>query len=76
MPMCNLKEYSSNYSGTIGSLGFSSNNGASNFNADIANDNNFKYFEYKAKLLGNTEAQPNPNHTNQALKNTTIAVPL
>ena len=26
------------------------------FNADIANDNNFESFEYKAKLLGNTEA--------------------
>ena len=74
--MCNLKEYSSNYFGPIGSLGFSSNNGASNFNVDIANDNNFKYFEYKTKLLGNTEAQPNPNHTNGTLKNTTIAVPL
>ena len=28
-----------------------------NFNADIVNDNNFKSFEYKAKLLGNTTAQ-------------------
>ena len=24
--------------------------------ADIVNDNNFKSFEYKAKLLGNTDA--------------------
>ena len=31
---------------------------------------------YKAKLLGNTVAQPNPNHVNGILKNTTTAVSL
>ena len=29
------------------------------FNADILDDNNFKSFEYKTKLLGNTVAQTN-----------------
>ena len=28
----------------------------SNLNANIANNNNFKSFEYETKLLGNTEA--------------------
>ena len=28
-----------------------------------------------SKLLGNTAAQPNPNHTNKILKNATIAMP-
>ena len=36
-----------------------------NFNADIANDNNFKSFKYKTKLLGNIEA----NEANGILKN-------
>ena len=33
-------------------------------------------FEYKAKLLGNTVAQPAPNNGNGILNNATIAVPL
>ena len=41
MPMYNLLEHSSNYSRTIGSLWSYSQDGATNFNADIANDNNF-----------------------------------
>ena len=47
-------------------------NEATDFNADIANTNNFKYFIYKDKLLENTEA----NGANAVLKNETIAVPL
>ena len=54
--MYNLIEYSSNYSETTESLSFYSKDEATNFNADIAN-NNFKSFKYKAKLLGNTVAQ-------------------
>ena len=73
--MYNLTEYSSNYSETTGSLWFYSKGEATDFNADIAN-NNFKSFEYKAKLLGNTVAQPAPNAANGILKNATIAVPL
>ena len=76
MPMYNLIEYSSNYSETTGSLWFYSKDEATNFNADIANDDSFKSFKYKAKLLGNTAAQPVPTATNGILKNATIAVPL
>ena len=56
MPMHNLIEYGSNYSETRRSLWLCLKNGAINFNPDIANTNNFKSFTYKAKLLGNTEA--------------------
>ena len=55
MPMYNLVEYSSNYFETTGSLWFYSKDEATNFNADIANTNNFESFMYKAKLLENTE---------------------
>ena len=56
--MCiyNLIEYSSNYSETTGSLWFYPKNEATNFDANISNTNNFKSFEYKAKLLENTVA--------------------
>ena len=53
--MYNLIEYSSNYSETTGSLWFYSKDEATNFNADIANHNNFRSFKYKTKLLGNTK---------------------
>ena len=72
LPMYNLIEYSSNYSETTESLWFYSKNEATNFNADIANDNNYKSFKYKTKLSGNTEA----DEDNRILKNATIAVPL
>ena len=72
MPMCSLIEYSSNYSERTENFWFYSKDEATNFNADIANDNNFKSSKYKVKLLGNTEA----NGTNGILKNATIAVPL
>ena len=70
MSMYNLIEYCSNYPGTTGSLWFYSKDEATNFNADIANNNNFKSFENKAKLLENTEA----DETNGTFKNATIAV--
>ena len=44
IPMYNLIEYSPNYSETTGSLQFYSKD------TGIANNNNFKFFEYKAKL--------------------------
>ena len=69
--MYNLLEYSLNFSETTGKLRFYSKDEGTNFNADIANDNNFKSFEYKAKLLGNTFA----NRANGILRNETIAVP-
>ena len=49
--MCNLIQYSSNYSKTTESLWFYVKDEATIFNADIVN---FKSFEYKAKLLGNS----------------------
>ena len=39
-----------------------------NFDANIVNDNCFKSFKYKAKLLGDTVAQPAPNQANGILK--------
>ena len=76
MSMYNLIEYSSNYSETTESLWFYSKDESTDFNNNIANTNDFKSFKYNAKLLGNTEVQPNPNHANGILKNTTIALPL
>ena len=65
--MYNLIEYSSSYSKTTGSLWFYSKDELTDFSADIANTNNFKYFMYKAKLLENTEA----DGANGILKNGT-----
>ena len=62
----------SNYSEKIGSLWFYSKNEATNFNGDIESTNNFKYFKYKAKLLGNTVL----DGANGIPKNATIAGPL
>ena len=76
MPMYNLIEYSSNYSETTESLWFYPKDEASNFNNNIVNTDNFKSFNYKAKLLGNTVAQSNPNQANGIPKNAAIAVPL
>ena len=61
MPMYNLIEFSSNYSKTTGSFQFYSEDEATNFNADVANTNNFKSFIYKAKLLENNEADGDGN---------------
>ena len=55
--MYNLIEYNSNYSETTGSLWFYSKDKATDFNADIVNNNNFKTLKYMAKLLENTVAQ-------------------
>ena len=67
MPMYNMIECSPSYFETTGSLWIYSKDEATNFNVDIAN-NDFHSFEYKAKLLGNTVAQPTPNHVNGILK--------
>ena len=74
MPMYNSIEYSSNYCESVGSVWLYSKDEATNFDAVIADDTNFQSFKYKAKLLGNTVAQPNPNHANGILKNATVAV--
>ena len=72
--MYNLIKYSWNYSETKGISCFYSKDEATNFDADIANNNNnnFKTFKYKAKFLGNTEADGN----NGVLKNAKIPVEL
>ena len=44
MPMYNLTECSSDYFDATGSLWFYSEDGATNFNADVADGNNFKSF--------------------------------
>ena len=49
---------------------------AINFNNDIENTDDFKSFEYKAKLLGKAVAQPTPNQANRILKKVAIAMPL
>ena len=54
--MYNLIEYISNHSETTGSLWLYFIGEATNFNADIENNDDFKYLKYKAKLLGNTVA--------------------
>ena len=76
MPMYNLIEYAWNYSEIKASLWFYSKDEAINFNTDFANNNHFRSFKYKPKLLQTTVAQVTPNETNGILKNSTIAVSL
>ena len=76
MPIYNLIKYSSNYSETTGSLCFYWKDEATNFNTDVSNTDNFKSLKYKAKLLGNTFAQPGANTANGILQIVAIAVPL
>ena len=77
MPMCNLIEYSSYYSETTGSLWCYSKDKVTDFNADIANTNDFKSFRYRTKLLQNTYIFIIViDGANGILRNTAIAVPL
>ena len=50
MPICNLIECSSNYSEPTGSLWFYFKDKATNFDADVAANDDFKSFKYKVKL--------------------------
>ena len=77
MPMHNLMEYSSNNIIQIilketGKLWFYSKDGATNFNPNNANFDDFKSFKYKAKLFEKAEA----DGANGVLKNATFDVPL
>ena len=72
MPMYNFIEHKSKNSDTAGSLWFYSKDEVTNFEADIANTNAFKSFEYKTKLFENTVRDGN----NSFLKNALIAVSL
>ena len=55
MSMYNLLEYSSHCYDKTGSSWFHSKDEATNFNADIEDNNNFKSIKFKAKLSGNTK---------------------
>ena len=67
-----MLDYSSNYSDATGSLWFYAKDKGTNFNTDIVNTKAFKSFQYKAKLLENTVAQPEKNNNNGVLKNATF----
>ena len=64
VPMYNFIKYSSNCSETTGRLWFYPKDEATNFDADIANSNNLKSFEYKAKLLETAAEQTAPTEAN------------
>ena len=68
MSMYNLLEYSSNHSYTTGNLCFYSKDQATNSNADIKDNDYFKFFVHITKLVGETEAQPTRNINNGILK--------
>ena len=74
--MYNLLGYSLNYSVMTGILLFYSEDEATNVNADIANNNDFKSFKCKTKLVEKRVPQPAPNNNNGILETATIAVPL
>ena len=68
MPMCNLIEYSDNYSDTSGSSQSFKRDVIDN-NAEVTNNDNAPSFKYKANLIGNTE-------TDRTKKRVKIAVSL
>ena len=76
MPMYNLIEYCSSYSGTTGSLQFYSKDETTKFDTVIANTNNFKSLMHQTILPENTVGQAAPNEANGILRNAAIAVPL
>ena len=67
-----MLQCSSNCFDTTGSLWFYSKDEATNFTADIEDNNNFKSFKNKATLSENTEAYED----NGILNNATIAMSL
>ena len=72
--MYDLIEYSSNCHDTTRNLWFYYKYEVTSFTIDIANA--FKFFNYKAKILGTKLTLPAPNNANENLKNVTIAIPL
>ena len=56
IPMYNFSKYSPNYSDTTGSLWLYFKGEATDFNDDIGNTNEFKFFKWKAELSESTEA--------------------
>ena len=73
MPMCNLIEYSDNYSDTSGSLWKFKRDEVSPNNVDLTATNS-EPFKYKATLIGKTADAV--NNTNSSVKNTKIVAPL
>ena len=69
--MYKLLEYSLDYSDTAGSF-FYAKDEAIHFNGNVSEDNAFKIFKFKAKLLENGKA----DGANWILTNIDIAVPL
>ena len=69
MLIYNLLENSSNYSDRTGSLWFYYKYEEANINAIIEDNDNFKSFKYKTKLIEST-------NENGILENVAIAVPL
>ena len=69
MLIYNLLENSSNYSDRTGSLRFYYKYEEANINAIIEDNDNFKSFKYKTKLIEST-------NENGILENVAIAVPL
>ena len=76
IPVYNSIEYRSNCFEKTGGLWFYSKDAATDFNYRIANTDDLKFFKYMAKLLEDTETQPNPNNATGILKNATIPVSL
>ena len=76
MPIYNLIKCSSKYFDTKGSIWFYSKDEAINFNFNFINNDVFKSFKYKAKLLRDTVAQPAPNAANGILENAVISLQL
>ena len=72
IPMYNFSKYSPNYSDMTGSLWLYFKGEATDFNDDIGNTNEFKFFKWKFELLGSTEA----DGANGIIGNATIAFPL
>ena len=68
MRMYNLIEYSDNCSDSLGSL-WSFKRDALTNTGNVTNDNNAPSFKYKARIIGNTEA----DRTKNGVK---IAIPL
>ena len=73
MPMCNLIEYSDNYSDTWGNLWQFKRDEVPANNTDLT-INNSQSFKYKAALLGKTADAV--NNTNSSVKDAKIVVPL
>ena len=75
MPMCNLTEYSDNYSDTSGILWQFKRDEVPNNKTDLAVNNNGIFnsesFKYEAALVGKTNNYPHPR---SFVKNTKIAV--